>query len=110
VVEHVGVVAPGVLEGVGQDRQPVEGTVGVDAFGEGEDGGREPRRIDGHGPEGVPEDIPDKPTLCESFFRYRLLIQLGHFPGRTRGVLGVASNLPRLAPSLPPDRVLPRPS
>jgi hypothetical protein len=31
VAEHVGVVAPGVLEGVGEDRQPVEGTVGVDA-------------------------------------------------------------------------------
>jgi hypothetical protein len=34
VVQHILVLAPGVLKGIGKDRQAVKGTVGVDAFGE----------------------------------------------------------------------------
>ena len=34
VAEYLGAVTPGVLERVGQDRQAVEGTVGVDPFGQ----------------------------------------------------------------------------
>ncbi|WP_168219445.1 hypothetical protein [Limnoglobus roseus] len=39
VAEDVGVLAPRVLQRVGEDRQPVERPVGVDAFREA-DGGR----------------------------------------------------------------------
>jgi hypothetical protein len=34
VVQDVGVVAAGVFEGVGKDRQAVEGAVGVDRLGQ----------------------------------------------------------------------------
>ena len=56
--EDVVVVATGILKGVGQDRQTVEGTVLVNPFGKCDGGGRKPGRIDGHGAEGVAADVP----------------------------------------------------
>ncbi len=42
VVEDVGVIAPGILKGVGEDRHPVECLFVVDPIGARNDGGREP--------------------------------------------------------------------
>ena len=44
--EEVLVVAPGVLQGIGQDGEAVESAVLVDAGSEGDDIGCEPRVID----------------------------------------------------------------
>jgi hypothetical protein len=52
VGEDVGVVAAGLLQGAGQDRQTVEGPLAVDRGGEGGDVRRQPGRIDGDGAEG----------------------------------------------------------
>ena len=49
VGEDVGVVAPGILQRIGQDRQAVEGTVGVDAPGELDDRGGEPGGVEDGG-------------------------------------------------------------
>jgi hypothetical protein len=39
MVKDVFLFAPDLLKGVGQDREAVEGAVGVDAFGKGDDRG-----------------------------------------------------------------------
>ena len=57
VVEDIGILAPGILEGISEDREAVEGTLGVDTFGEGNDGRGEPGGVEGDGAEGVAEDI-----------------------------------------------------
>jgi hypothetical protein len=57
VAQDIVGVAPRILKGIGQDRHPVESTVGVDTFGKGNDSRREPRRIDDQGAERVTEDI-----------------------------------------------------
>ncbi len=59
VAEDVLVVAPGILKGIGQNGHAVEGTLGVDSAGEGNDGGREPNWVKGDGAEGVAEDITE---------------------------------------------------
>ena len=60
VIEDVGVLAPGILESVGEDREAVEGPIGVDAFGEGENGGREPGEIEGDAVERVADDVAEE--------------------------------------------------
>ena len=57
VVKDVGVVAACVLECVGQDWQPIEGALGVNASCKGNDGRREPRRIGDEGAEWVAKDV-----------------------------------------------------
>ncbi len=57
VVQDVFVVATCILKGVGQDRHPVEGTLGVDAFGECGHVRSQPSGIDGHRAEGVTNDL-----------------------------------------------------
>src|SRR4051812_43248989 len=63
VVEDVFVVATGVLKCIGEDRHPVKGTLLVDVFGKSDDGGSQPRRVDGDGAEGVAEDVSQQRTL-----------------------------------------------
>lgn len=46
VAQNVFVVAACVLQGVGEDRHPVEGFVGVDALGKTHSRVREPNRVD----------------------------------------------------------------
>ena len=60
VVQDVGVVASGVLKGISEDWEPVEGAVGVDTFGKGNHGRSEPRRIFGDTAERVSKDIMDQ--------------------------------------------------
>src|SRR5262245_42761920 len=60
VVEDVGVVAPRVLQCIRQDRHPVKGFLLIDAFGERDDAGGEPRRVNSAGAEGVAEDTSDE--------------------------------------------------
>ena len=57
MIQNVGVGAAGVFEGVGEDGEAVEGTVGVDGFGELRDGGGEPRAIEVDGAEGVADNF-----------------------------------------------------
>jgi hypothetical protein len=63
VVKDFPARTPRLLQGVGQDRQLVEGPVVVDGLGEVEDGGRSPGRVEGHGAEGVAEDVSEKLNL-----------------------------------------------
>jgi len=63
VVENFGILAPGILESVGEDRHPVEGTLDVDAFGEGKDCGGEPGGVEGDGAEGVAKDVAEGSSL-----------------------------------------------
>jgi hypothetical protein len=63
VGEDVGVVATGVLKGVSEDQQPVERQLGVDARGEGQDGGRELGRVEVDWAEGVAEDVSNECRL-----------------------------------------------
>ena len=58
VVQDVVAVAPGILEGVGQDREAVEGAVLVAAFCESNDSSRPPGGVNRDGPEGIAEDVP----------------------------------------------------
>src|SRR5262249_54406303 len=48
-----------VLQGVGEDRETVEGGIGVDTASQCDHRGREPRRIDDDGPERVSEHAPE---------------------------------------------------
>jgi hypothetical protein len=52
VFEDVGVLAPGVLQSVSEDRQAVERMLLVDAYGKRDDCRREPRRVNRDGAEG----------------------------------------------------------
>jgi hypothetical protein len=71
VVQDILAVAPSVLKGVGQDRHPVKGTVGVDASGKRKHGRREPRGVYGGGPERISEDTANyrcltcKAVMCD---------------------------------------------
>jgi hypothetical protein len=64
MVQDFVAVAPGILEGVGQDRKVVEGFLIVDASGKGEGGGSAPGGVEGDRAEG--EDVADKVALCHS--------------------------------------------
>ncbi len=60
VGQDVFVLASRVLEGVGQDRQSVEGTLLVDALGEQSDGGCEPGRVERDRTERIAEDVAER--------------------------------------------------
>ena len=67
VAQDVVVVASGILQGVGEDRESVKGMVGVDAFGEAENSGGEPRGVNDDGAEGErAKDISNELALCIS--------------------------------------------
>ena len=73
VVEDVRIGAAGLLQGVRQDRQAVEGTILVDRRCEPHDGavpGAQPARVNPGRAEGVPEDLAYQP---------------GHWPVATLG-------------------------
>ena len=74
VVENIGVFAPGILESVGEDRKAVEGSIGVDAFGEGKDGRGEPGWVEGDGAEGVAEDVPNERHLRRALFPFTRMV------------------------------------
>jgi hypothetical protein len=61
MVQNIGVRASGIFEGVGQDGQAVERTVGVDRLSEGNGISRAPSSVKGHETiwiaEGAPKDI-----------------------------------------------------
>jgi hypothetical protein len=70
VGEQVGVRAAGVFEGVGQDRQVVEGAVVVDVPGDRGDGAvvpLQPRGFGGDRAERVAEDVADEISLSSEF-------------------------------------------
>ena len=73
-------VASRLLQGIGQLRHPVESSVVVDSLGQFNHGGRQPRRLDGEGLEGVAEDVTDQPCLRQ---------KLGSL-GAEKGILGNA--------------------
>ena len=67
VVQDVFVVAAGILKGIGEDWEAVKGTVDVDAFGEAENSGGEPRGVNDDGAEGErAKDISNELALCIS--------------------------------------------
>src|SRR5262245_38259109 len=68
VVQDVGVVAPGLFEGVRENRHPVERPLGVDAVGERDDRFGEPTGIEGDGAEGVAEDLSNQESLYSGLF------------------------------------------
>src|SRR5271156_4922924 len=57
MAQDVCVGAAGVFQGVGEDGQAVEGTVGVDGLGEGDDGDGEAGWNKGNGAERGTEDV-----------------------------------------------------
>ena len=59
------VVAPGVLQRVGQDRQPVKAAVVVNGAGVVVNGGRPLPRLDDRGAEWVPDDVSEQVCLRE---------------------------------------------
>ena len=65
VVQDVGVVAAGVFEGVGEDRQAVEGAVVVDGLGKGGDVRCSPGGMERDGAERVAEDVTNQIRLLE---------------------------------------------
>ena len=85
VIEDVGVGATGVFEGVGEDRHAVEGTVGVNRGGEGNDGVGEPGGIGSHWAEGAADDFSQESGLGY-FFDY------ARWPERPRCIFGNSPN------------------
>ena len=59
VGQQLGRAAPGIFERVSQDRQSVEGAVGVDALGESDGGRGPPGKFEGDGAERVAEDLAE---------------------------------------------------
>ncbi|HEV3436887.1 MAG TPA: hypothetical protein VG122_05990 [Gemmata sp.] len=57
VVQDVGIVATDILKGIGKDGHSVEGSLFVDASCKSNNGGSEPRVVDGDGAEGVAENV-----------------------------------------------------
>src|SRR5205814_5840399 len=75
VAEDVGVLAPGVFEGVGQNREAVEGPVGVDTSCDLDHDAlvpRHPRRVDSHWAEWVAEQVTQEPDLSSLLHAYSL--------------------------------------
>ena len=66
--EDVRVGAAGVFEGVGQDRQVVEGAIVVDAAGDGRDGGVVPGEPGGVDGDGAGSQVPRWPTSTRISF------------------------------------------
>jgi hypothetical protein len=63
VGQHVGVVTPSFVKGIGQLRHPVEGSVVLDRAGQSRHSGRQPSGIDSHRAEGVAENITEDAAL-----------------------------------------------
>ena len=63
VVQDVLVLAPSILKGISKDWETIKGTLGVDAFGERENGGGEPGGIEGDGAEGVAYDAMEESCM-----------------------------------------------
>jgi hypothetical protein len=63
VVEDFPARTPCLLQGVGQDRELVEGPVVVEGLGELEDGGCPPGRVEVYRAEGVADDVPEESYL-----------------------------------------------
>jgi hypothetical protein len=57
VADDLLVLAAGVHQRIRQDRHPLEGLVVVDRSGQADDIGRSPTRVEGHGAEGIAEDV-----------------------------------------------------
>jgi hypothetical protein len=73
MAEDVGIAAPGLFQGIGQDRQPLviekaggHQTIIVNGLGQAGDGRSSPRWVEGDGAEGVAEDTPEQFTLARS--------------------------------------------
>src|SRR5262249_31237750 len=71
VGEDVLALAPGVLEGIRENRHGGEVSALVHLAGDRKDGGREPRGLNGHRAEGVAENVPKKPSLLQRSCIYR---------------------------------------
>ena len=56
--KDIGCITTGILQGVGQDREAVEGAVLVAAFCESNDSSGPPGGVNRDGPEGIAEDVP----------------------------------------------------
>jgi hypothetical protein len=67
VTEDAGVVATRVFKCVGQPRHEIKGPSFVDLFGKGDHAGRPPCRIEGHGTEGVAEEVSEEVALGSGF-------------------------------------------
>ncbi|WP_157469202.1 hypothetical protein [Gemmata sp. SH-PL17] len=67
VIEDVIVITTGVLEGVGQDRHQVKGTILVNAFGKGANDRGKPRRFECDRTKGVAEDVTEQTGLKTTF-------------------------------------------
>src|SRR5262249_48630425 len=67
VIEHVGTGAARVFEGIGENRQAVEGALIVDALREGDDVPGPPGGIDPDGTESVAEDVTENAALDSTF-------------------------------------------
>src|SRR5260370_1202871 len=86
--KNIAVVAAGLFEGVGEDRQAVEGPVLVHGLGKSSDRGREPTRVESDGAEGVAENVTQEGGLLFAFaqlvFRQELVIDCppGRIPGK----------------------------
>ena len=67
VVQYITAVAPGVLEGVSQNRHPVEGAMFVDAAGQHQHVGSEPRGIRRDRAKRIAKDVAKKGDLSDVF-------------------------------------------
>jgi hypothetical protein len=60
MIQDVGIGAAGVLQGVGEDGESVEGTIVIDRLGETDDGRGKPTKINEDRPERVAEEVMNK--------------------------------------------------
>lgn len=67
VLQNVGICAAGFFQRVGQDRQVLKAAFVVDRPGEGDGGWSAPSWIEGHGAEGVAEDVTHQMRLSFQF-------------------------------------------
>jgi len=81
VFEDRGIRAAGFFQGIGQDGQAVEGSVVVDAFGEGVHGRRLPRGVERDGAKRIAEDATTK-SHCHSMHGAQVSSRLRN-PGKT---------------------------
>ncbi len=64
VVQDVLILATRIHQRIGKDRHSVKGTVLVDAFGQGKNGGRKPSGVEGDGTKEIAEDVSEH-LWCE---------------------------------------------
>ncbi|WP_161967982.1 hypothetical protein [Fimbriiglobus ruber] len=76
VVQEFRVIAGSFFQGVSEDREAVECTIGVNALGERKDGGGLPAVVKGYGPKRVAEDVShDVSDSCGPFVRIAPIAQ-----------------------------------